>query len=209
MTITLDSLRRAITAHLGQTLTPEVAASLEVASYDRQDRSIDPAQFGQQQTANLIFKAESLRLIRGEIHPLHEAHFAETEKHRLGFGLDVDYDYLVEMERMGRLIQFTARDVDTNHLVGNIRLYVQKSVHTGTLYASEDTFYLLPTYRKGWTGLRFWRFAERAAQQIGVREMRTDSKVLNDVHKLNIFCGYTHVANKYVKVFDNKELSNV
>ena len=196
-----QKLRFALGAMLGQVLTPEIAAAIEVGALDDEDRSHDPSKFGEQISGKLLFRVERLRDILDEIHPLHEAHFAETEKHRLGFGLKPNYDYMCEMERRGNAIQFVARRIDDNALVGNIRMFTNTSLHTGTLYAAEDTFYLLPDYRKGWTALRFWRFMEGAMRSIGVREIRTDSKVLNKVHLLNEHCGYTHVANKYVKVF--------
>lgn len=196
-----DKLRMAIASHLGQVLTPEIAAAIELASFDDEDRSHNPAKFGEKVTGGLIFQVERLRDIINEIHPLHEAHFSETEVHRLGFGLEPNYDYFSDMERRGHLIQFTARTVSDGALVGNIRMYIQTSLHTGTLYASEDTFYLLPEHRRGWNALRFWRFMEDSVRAIGVREVRTDSKVINKVHKLNEYCGYKHVANKYVKVF--------
>lgn len=195
------NLRNAIASRLGQVLTPEVAVEIEMAAFAVPDESHDPAKFGEKEYKGFIFKAERLGDILDEIHPLHEAHFQETEKHRLGFGLDVDYDAMLFSERRGQLLQFTMRTTD-GKLVGNIRMYINKSLHTGTLYASEDTYFVLPEYRQGFAALRFWQFMEDCVKSIGVREVRTDSKVLNKVHKLNEYCGYKHVANKYVKVFE-------
>lgn len=196
-----DNLRKSLGAHLGKVLTPEVAVAIELGAFDDEDRSHDPSKFGEKTTNGLVLKVERFRDIVDELHVLHEQHFSETEIHRLGFGLNPNYDYLIDLEKRGQLIQFTARDRETNRLVGNIRMYINTSLHTGTQYATEDTFYLLPEYRKGWTALRFWRFMEESVRAIGVRELRTDSKVINKVHKLNEYCGYKHVANKYVKVF--------
>jgi hypothetical protein len=192
-------LRQALAANLGKTLTPEVAAAIEIGSFDREDRSHSPAKFGQREYKGYTFQCERMGDILDDLHLLHKSHFEETEIHRLGFGLDPNYEYMQDMERQGKMIQFTARH--EGKLVGNIRMYVQQSLHTGTLYASEDTFYMLPEHRKGFTALRFWQFMEESVRAIGVREIRTDSKVINKVHKLNEYCGYKHVANKYVKVF--------
>lgn len=197
----LQQLRTALVAFLGQELTPEVATQIEMAARYQEDLSHDPAKFGSKEYKGLVFAVERLGDIVDEIHPLHEQHFQETEKHRLGFGLNVDYARMLASERAGTMIQFTARAINTGLLVGNIRMYVQTSLHTGTLYASEDTYYVLPEYRKGFAALRFWQYMEDCMLSIGVREIRTDSKVVNKVHKLNEYCGYKHVANKYVKVF--------
>lgn len=195
-------IREVIKEHLGQVLTPEIACALEMAArqpIDPPDTSWNPETFGQQEYHGYVFAVERLSEILAEIHPLHEAHFLETEKHRLGFGLNMDYDYLMAAEHGGRLIQFTLRCDGV--LVGNIRMFIANSLHTGTQYASEDTFFVMPAHRKGLLAVRFWQFMEQAVKAVGVREIRTDSKVANKVHRLNEYCGYTHVANKFVKIF--------
>lgn len=196
-----QTIRYALGPKLGMMLTPEVAASIEAAMMLGPDNSHNPAKFGRKDYKGMVFQAERFRDIQEEIHPLHEAHFQETEKHRLGFGLDLDYDAYCMYERRGEMIQFTCRDAETGKLVGNIRMFLNQSLHTGTWYATEDTYFVLPEYRRGFSALRFWQFMEDCMKSIGVREIRTDSKVLNKVHKLNEYCGYQHVANKYVKVF--------
>lgn len=195
------NLRMALAANLGQTLTPEIAALIETSAFDSEDRSHHPGKFGARVYKGLVFQVERFADVLPELHALHEEHFAETEIHRLGFGLKPNYDHMAEMERRGQMVQFTARDQETNRLVGNIRMYLQESLHTGTLYASEDTFFVTKDYRLGFAALRFWQFMEESLRAIGVREFRTDSKVTNKVHRLNEYCGYKHVANKYVKVF--------
>lgn len=197
----LQQFRSAMVKYLGQELTPEVAAAIEAEAFQIPDNSHNPKKFGSKEYKGMLFQAEKFSEIIPEIHPLHEAHFQETEKHRLGFGLNMDYDQLKAYEQAGRMVQFTCRDLETGKLVGNIRMYIDTSLHTGTLYATEDTYYVLPEFRKGFAALRFWQFMEDCLKSIGVREIRTDSKVLNKVHKLNEYCGYKHVANKYVKVF--------
>lgn len=195
------NLRMALAANLGQTLTPEVAAMIEAAAFDSEDRSHNPEKFGSRVYKGLVFQAERLADVLPELHELHEEHFAETEIHRLGFGLKPNYDYMIEMERRGNLIQFTSRDQETGKLAGNIRMYVQESLHTGTLYANEDTLFIRPQYRKGFHAVRFMQYVEDCLRAIGVREVRTDSKTLNKAHRLVEYLGYKHVANKYTKVF--------
>ena len=199
--ITHQSLRQAIAANLGKVLTPEVAAAIELGSIVAdEDRSHDPEKFGSRSYKGLTFRAERMANILEELHLMHEQHFKETEVHRLGFGLKPNYDYMLGMERSGRMIQFTARNADGG-LVGNIRMYVQESLHTGTLYANEDTLYIAPEYRQGFTAVRFMQYVEDCLRAIGVREVRTDSKTINKAHRLVEYMGYKHVANKYVKVF--------
>jgi GNAT superfamily N-acetyltransferase len=198
--LTLQTLRNALAANLGRVLTPEVAVAIEMAAFDAEDRSHHPEKFGVKHYKDIVFLVERIKDILPELHELHEMHFLETEKHRHGIGLDGNYDYLMEMERKGMGIQFTARQKDSWELVGNIRMYMGESIHTRTLYAYEDTLYLRPEYRKGLTAVRFMQYVEDCLKFIGVREVRTDSKTINKAHRLVEYLGYKHVANKYVKI---------
>ena len=192
-----EQLCQTLARYMGQTLTSEVAVALVRELFP--ERSYDPALFEPMEYQGFVFAVERIRSIVPEIHPLHEAHFLETEKHRLGFGLKMNYAYYMDAERDGRLVQFTLRF--DGRLVGNIRMFVGESLHTGTLYATEDTFFVLPEFRKGIMAIRFWQYMERAMKKIGVLEIRTDSKLLNKVDRLNVYCGYTPIATKFIKVF--------
>jgi hypothetical protein len=200
MTISTDNLRDAMHANFGSVLTPELAAQIEFAAHDRADRAHSPSLFMPRPYRNLVFRVESFRAILPELKGLHEAHFEETEKHLAGFELNPDYDYMGERERMGSLVQFTARD--GQKLAGNLRMYLAKSLHTGHLVADEDTFYLLPEYRKGFAAMSFLRYAEDMLTGVlGVAEIRANTKIVNAASKLMGYRGYRHVANQYIKTF--------
>lgn len=110
--------------------------------------------------------------------------------------MDPNYRAFKVAEAAGRLVQFTARDVH-GVLAGNIRMYLFTNQHTNTLAAKEDTFFILPEHRKGFTAVRFWQYMERCLEHIGVIEITTDSKVINNVGQLSKYMGYKHIANTY------------
>lgn len=202
----IDRIRTTLAKHLGQQLTPAVAAAIEAALLVEPDLGMDVRQFAPREYRGLTFRAESFRAIRGELEPLHEQQWHETERARAGLALRPDYRYAEGMERRGQLLQLTARDA-AGALVGNIRLYLFRDVHTSTPGAREDTFYLAPHVRRGFVAVRFWQYAEQCLRELGVLEVRSDSKVLHDAHgnvirdvgRLNEYLGYTHVANHYLK----------
>lgn len=193
------TFRHAIAARMGQILTPEVCAAIEVAASYPMDRSIDPAQFRAQvvETAGraYVLQVERLAAVLSELHPLHEAHWHETEAHRHGLELRPDYEAMVTDERLGRLLQFTVRH--DARLVGNLRLYVMTSRHTGTLTASEDTLYVAPAHRGGLLGVKLVRYAIGCLRQLGVREFDADSKLVNGADVLMRRVGCTPVATKF------------
>lgn len=195
MTITLDRLKTALAGQLGSVLTPETAAAIVCAAVDRDERALDPQGFAPRAYGQLVFQVESFREILPELEPLHAAHFGETEQHLAGVALAPDYGYMAERERIGQLLQFTARDA-AGRLVGNLRMYLYRSLHTGQSCAREDTFYLDPAARRGSTALAFVRYAKDMLAQAGVRELYASAKVVNAAAKVLQRCGFRHIANE-------------
>lgn len=191
--------------YLGQQLLPEVAAAIEAEVFYQPDLSVDPGQFAPEEYDGLMFGVESFRAIVDELHPLHEAHFAETERARGGQELRPQYDYLFASERAGKLVQFTARA--GTELIGNIRMYLFDDLHTGTLGAREDTLFVRADHRRGLRAARFTAYAEKVLAALGVADVWCDTKILFDEHGnvtrdvgvLMRRMGYAHVANRYHK----------
>lgn len=189
--------------HMGETITLDTAMSMVRELFP--DLSHAPERFGTGQFEGYRFQAEKFADVLPELHTLHEQHWSETEGARHGLQMNPDYDRMADAERAGLMLQFTARH--DGKLVGNIRMYLFDDMHTQTLAAKEDTFFLLPEARKGAVAIKFWKFMEDSLRQLGVREIRTDSKVLydqdgnltRDIGKLNRRLGYSHVSNGYLK----------
>lgn len=194
-----QKLRDALVAHFDQPITPEVAARIYDLACAQDERAIDPYQFEPEWHRDYRIAVESFRGIEDELHGLHVRHWAETEKHRHGLPLNPDYGAMCADERAGRLVQFTVRL--GAELVGNLRMNLGTSRHSGTLFAREDTLYIAPEHRGGMLAVHLLRYAESALRALGVREIRADSKVINRADVLMRRMGYEHVANLFTKVF--------
>lgn len=192
-------LRQALVASFDKPITPELAASIYESACAAPDESHDPAKFGEQEYQGYTIRAERFRHALEELHPLHEAHWLETERHRHGLTLAPDYDALLADEQAGRLIQFTARR--DGQIAAHLRMYVGTSRHTQTQFAQEDTLYVRPQDRGGFLVMKLMRFAEDALRSIGVREIRADSKLMNHADVLMKRMGYTPVSLTFVKIF--------
>jgi hypothetical protein len=153
--------------------------------FDVLDR-INSEQYGE-----FTFAHEKLEDIIDEMRPLHEMHWAETEKHRHGITFNPDYETFFRYERAGRAVVFTLRK--DGRLLGNFSLYITKSAHTQTLMSREDTLFLMPEARKGRTAMRFIEYGEKALEQIGVREINVSVKVINKAGRFFQMIGYKHV----------------
>jgi hypothetical protein len=191
-----------LAAYAGQTLTQEVALALVRQMFP--DRTRQPDTFAPKQYKDYRFQVELLRDICDEIHPLHEAHYAETEHYRAGIALNMDYRALKEREYAGGLLQFTARD-NAGQLVGHMRVYLSPSMHTQTLVATEDAFYVKPEHRGGFMAVRLWQYADACGEQIGVAETYFDSKLCNKADSMARYLKYTPVATRFCKINIPKE----
>ena len=183
--------------HAGETITKELAVAMVRELFP--DRSYSPDLFAPQEYKGYVFQLERLADIRDELHPLHEAHYAETELYRAGIPLDMNYELLEERAHAGGLLQFTSRTLD-GVLAGQMRVHLSKSVHTQTLIATEDVFYVKPEHRGGFMAVRLWQYADRFGEQIGVTETYFDSKLVNKADQLAKYLKYTPIATKFAKV---------
>ena len=199
----LHEFREALAQHLGAELTPEVCVALERRLLWGEDRSIDPAQFAPLQHGEYLIQVESFRAILDELKPLHAEHWKETEAHRHGLQLAPDYEALCLRERRGRLVQFTVRQGGV--LAGQLLMYLGPSVHTQTLVAEEDTLYMRPEHRGGFTAVALLRYAEQLLRSLGAAEIRANSKVINHADVLMRRMRYQQVAIQFVKVFKEND----
>lgn len=193
------TLCNVLALHAGETITQEVAQAIVRELFP--SRRYDPAQFGMREYKGYTFQAEPFAAVLPELHALHEQHYLETEKYRVGIPMDPDYDGIEERERSGGVIQFTVRTL-AGELVGNMRVVIGRSVHTQTLYCEEDTFYIVPAHRGGFMAVRLWQFVEASVRAVGVKEVRFSSKTSNKADKMALYLKYKPVALQFVKIFD-------
>lgn len=183
--------------YAGQELTRAIAVELVNEMFP--DLTYSPERFGTGAYKGYTFQAERMADVQPELHPLHQAHYDETEAYRAGIAMMPNYEGMKERERAGRLIQFTARAPD-GALAGHMRVYISPSEHTDTLIATEDTFYFAPAHRGGFTAARLWQFVECSVAAIGVREIYFDSKLVNKADAMARYLKYTPIATKFAKI---------
>jgi len=193
-------------ANVGSTLTSDLAADICVVANRMETLAQlrDIAQIKPRYNAHLVFAVERIENITEEIKHLHRAHWNETEGHRHRLPLQPDYEAFIRYEQAGRYLLFTVRS--EGKLLGNCAMYLDKSAHTQTLIATEDTLYLLPEARRGTIAKRFVRYVENALRLLGVREINITVKTVNKAARFFRLLGYRHVENGLTKIL---EIENV
>ena len=147
-----------------------------------------------------VFAVERMENIQKEMEPLHLAHWNETEEHRHDLPFSPDYAAFIHYEQAGRYILFTIRRHE--RLVGNCAMYIDRSTHTQTLIASEDTLYLLPEARRGTVAKQFVAYCEAALKRLKVKEVTVTVKTVNRAGLFFQRMGYRHVENGLTKILE-------
>jgi GNAT superfamily N-acetyltransferase len=190
-------------ANMGLPLTWDLAADIYVAA-GRIETLVSPGDIERIQPRvyeDTVFARERMEDVVEEMKLLHQAHWHETETHRHGLTLNPDYDMFIRYERAGRYVLFTLRN--DGRLQGNCALYLDKSTHTQTLLATEDTLYLLPEARKRRAATRFIEYCENALKSLGVKEINVSVKTVNKAGRFFRMLGYRHVENGLSKILED------
>lgn len=88
---------------------------------------------------------------------------------------------------------------DGDLIIGHAGMYVSKSMHTQIQIATEDTWYLMPEYRKGRNAIKFYQFIENDLKKLGVAEITMHAKLANGSARIMEYLGYQFVAKTFMK----------
>lgn len=145
----------------------------------------------------MIFAVENLADCWDEVVELAGRHWRETQAYRHAQPFNPQFERYNQYAAAGWYLQFTVRD--QGRLVGYGGAYIVPSMHTQRVIATEDTWYLLPEYRKGWTALKFFKFMEAECVKRGAEEV---SLTVPEGIGTGVLCeriGYKKVAIHYAK----------
>lgn len=95
-------------------------------------------------------------------------HWCETQQYRHDQPYNPLFERYDQYARAGWFLQFTVRD--NGKLVGYSGVYMVPSMHSQMLICVEDTWFLLPEYRKGWNAARFYKWIEEYCTALGAVE---------------------------------------
>lgn len=154
---------------------------------------------------SLTFAIERLTPIWPQIMALAHEHWKETEGYRHGQEFAPDALRYFQYNDAGFYVMFTARH--EHALIGYAGMYFTPSMHTQKLLATEDTWFLLPAYRKGRNALEFYRFVEQECRARGVVEIGMTAKHGNGAGRILEYLGYREVSRQFSKHLSYNEAS--
>lgn len=144
------------------------------------------------------YQQEFLETVIDDIKPLLEDHWEEIALNKDKIKLNPDWDCYAFLEQQGKLKIFTARD--DGELLGYFVVIVGQNPHyKDHLFASNDVIYISPQHRKGFTGIKLIKFAEKCLKEDGVSVLAINTKVHQPFDKLMDFLKFRKIERVYSK----------
>lgn len=148
---------------------------------------------------SITYQQESLVSCKEDASWLLEQHWEEIALNQNVIKLNPDWDAYFDLEDKGILKVFTARTEDK--LVGYFVVICRSHLHyKDHLFAFNDVLYLHKDYRKGFTGAKLMKFAEKCLKEDGISVLVVNTKRHKPFDILLSWLGYKHVENVYTKL---------
>jgi hypothetical protein len=198
----MDALSIELARHIGQVMTLQDAKDIARAVIGEKSLDLESIAPGWHSSAYTLtplwldsaFSSLEAHRINGlaEIHP--------------GEPVDVRWDRIRELERMGRYVIFAAVGADGG-LAASLWLYFTPSLNNGTLTVTDDMLYVEPEVRSSLLAVGLCRYAEAVMFGLGARACSLQSFNVNKAGRLAKFLGYQKVADLYRKTNYSGEAS--
>lgn len=147
---------------------------------------------------SITYQQEFLDTVEKDIKPLIEDHWEEIALNKSTIKLNPDWEAYHNLEDNGVLKIFTARSEGT--LIGYFVVLLRNHIHyKDHIFAANDVLFLKQEYRKGLTGAKLMKFAEKCLKEDGVSVLVVNTKRHKPFDGLLEWLGYSHVENVYSK----------
>jgi GNAT superfamily N-acetyltransferase len=143
------------------------------------------------------YQAEHYSDLCEALKPLHETHWRETENDKVP--LKINHDYFHGLDASGQLMTMTARDEQGDLCGYAMWMAGENPKHQGVLMATNISFYVIPSARGHWIGIRLLAESEAWLKSKGVNMMGLCVKNKADYGVLAEREGYIPVETVWTK----------
>jgi len=149
----------------------------------------------------ITYQMEKMATAIPEMLGIFPEHWEEIALNKETIKLDISLEEYQNLEDSGKLHLVTVRD--DGKLVGYYVGFVTFHMHyKSTLMGFTDIYYLQKEYRKGFTGVKLFKFVEKSMKDRGVKVMSAGMKLHHDNGKLFEFLGWKEIERTYQKVLE-------
>lgn len=144
------------------------------------------------------FQQEFLASCADDAKHLLDLHWQEIAINKQKIKLNPHWDAYQELEKENQLRIYTARE--NQNLVGYFVLIIGMNLHyKDHVFAVNDVLYLHKDWRRGLTGVKLVKFAEKCLKKEGVSVMTINTKTHRPFDKLMEYLKYNMVERVYQK----------
>ena len=146
----------------------------------------------------ITYQQEALVSVVRDVTELARLDWEEINHDNEAYPFDPDWDLYEILEDSGALSIFTARD--DGKLVGYFSVVKSPSLHSkGKFISCNDVIYLHKDYRKGFVGVRLFKFVEDCLKEDGCTNLQVIFTEQYDITSLLTRLGYSHIESKFEK----------
>lgn len=146
----------------------------------------------------ITYQQEALVSVVRDVTELARLDWEEINHDDEAYPFDPDWDLYEILEGSGALSIFTARD--DGKLVGYFSVVKSPSLHSkGKFIFCNDVIYLHKDYRKGFVGVRLFKFVEECLKSDGCTNLQVIFTEQYDITSLLTRLGYSHIESKFEK----------
>tara|TARA_A100000171_G_C2089654_1_gene123868 strand:- start:49 stop:507 length:459 start_codon:yes stop_codon:yes gene_type:complete len=146
----------------------------------------------------ITFQREPVLDVQHQITPLFKKHWQEIANYQDQIPLDPNWDMYDRLEQSEILHAFMARD--NGLLIGYFWLLAVPHLHyRNHVFAHADLLFLDKPYRKGFTALKFIKFAQAELKKSGIKVMSMNTKINAPFDALLKRAGFKLVERIYSK----------
>jgi len=144
------------------------------------------------------FQQEFLSQVEAECQELIKLHWEEIALNKAKIKLNPDWEAYYKAEESGNFSVFTARS--EGKLIGYFAVFIGSNPHyKDHLFATNDVIYLHRDFRKGLTGVKLIRFAEKCLKEDGVSVLSINTKVHQPFDVIMKRLGFNLIERVYSK----------
>lgn len=146
----------------------------------------------------ITYQEEDAESFKEEVEPFLGAYYDETIVD-LGLAFDADFAAYIDANARGRMVCISARDDDK--VVGIACFFLTPYLYSRNyILAIQDLLYILPEYRKGWTGIRLIKESEKLLKSRGVGMIDLVCRPHMDNTSLYERLGYKYAEKRFSKL---------
>lgn len=144
------------------------------------------------------FSRETYLDVKDDLQELIVAHWEDVALNKEHIKLNPDWDAYSKLEKSQALRIYTARDGGL--LVGYFVVILNRSLHyKDHIFGTNDVVFIHKDYRKGLSGAKLIKYAEKDLKKAGVSLLLVNTKVHKPFGKLLEFLGFAETETIYSK----------